>query len=74
MNFCFDFLQELLMLLEAISNTRKSVSSVLPPSIVYAVLGASSLKDKDIQTLRSWFKKKLGCASLFQPTSQCLDI
>ena len=27
MNFCFDFLQELSMLWEAISNTRKSVSS-----------------------------------------------
>ena len=74
MNFCFGFLQELLMLLEAISNTRKSVSSVLPPSIVYPVLGASSLKDKDIQTLRSWLKKKTRCASFFQTTSQCLDM
>ena len=28
----------------------------------------------DTQTLRSWFKKKLGCALFFQSTSQCLDI
>ena len=28
----------------------------------------------DTQTLRSWFKKRLGYALFFQPTSQCLDI
>ena len=28
----------------------------------------------DLQTPGSWFRKTLGCASVFQPTSQCLEI
>ena len=53
-NFSLEFLQEFLTIWEAISNTRKHLSS-------------------DIQTARSRLKK-LGYASCFQPTSQCLDI
>ena len=62
MNFCIEFLQELLMLWEAISNTRKSVSS----DIQHFEVGLKNLG------LRLVFQPTSQCLDIWWNTLHCV--